>query len=87
MLTCCLCCDDYPADLIVGGTCYLCREALSCHAARVLEPPDAESAWELAEHYDATRVDLSEYAPGDHTPIEEVDVYAYETATEARGEL
>ena len=33
----------------------------------------------------ATR--LAEYAPGDHTAIAEVDVYAYETGCEARGEL
>jgi hypothetical protein len=25
---CTLCHDDYPADLVVAGTCYLCREAL-----------------------------------------------------------
>ena len=87
MCTCTLCLDDYPADLIVGGTCYLCREALSCAEARALEAPDDDTARELAAHYDDTRAEPWEYAPGDHTAIAEVDVYAYETATEARGEL
>jgi hypothetical protein len=82
MTLCILCLDDYPADLVVAGTCYLCREALD-PPALVLDPPDAEAAWELAAHYDATRVDPAEYAC---TPVVEVDVYAYETGCEARGE-
>lgn len=87
MNTCTLCCDDYPADLIVGGTCYQCREALACHAARVLDAPDADSAAELAAHYDDSRVDLAEYAHGDYTPVVECDLYAYEMSCESRGEL
>lgn len=84
---CTLCHDDYPADLVVDGTCYLCREALSCAEARALDAPDDDTARELAAHYDDTRGEPWEYAPGDCTPVAEVDVYAYETATEARGEL
>jgi hypothetical protein len=85
---CLLCCDDYPADLVVLGHCYLCREALSCAEARALDAPDDDAARELAAHYDATRLDYAEYAcDGEHTPIVECDLYAYETATEARGEL
>jgi len=85
---CPLCADDYPADLVVDGTCYMCREALACDAQRQLDAPDADSAAELAAHYDATRLDYAEYAcDGEHTPIVECDLYAYETATEARGEL
>jgi hypothetical protein len=53
----------------------------------VLDAPDDDTARELAAHYDDTRGEPWEYAPGDCTPIAEVDVYAYETATEARGEL
>ena len=38
--------------------------------------------------YASARIDLAEYAcDGEHTPIVECDLYAYETATEARGEL
>lgn len=84
---CTLCLDDYPADLVVSGHCYLCREALACDAQRQLDPPDADSSAELAAHYDDTRIDLAEYAPGDCTPVVECDLYAYETACEARGEL
>ena len=85
---CLLCCDDYPADLVVLGHCYLCREALSCAEARALDAPDDDAARELAAHYDDTRIDIAEYAcDGEHTPIVECDLYAYETATEARGEL
>ena len=84
---CTLCADDYPVDLVVAGHCYLCREALSCAEARALDAPDDDTARELAAHYDDTREEPWEYAPGDHTAIAEVDVYAYETATEARGEL
>lgn len=84
---CPLCADDYPADLVIDGTCYMCREALSCAEARALDAPDADSAAELAVHYDDTRIDFAEYATGDHTAIVECDLYAYETATEARGEL
>lgn len=84
---CPLCADDYPADLVIDGTCYLCREALSCAEARALDAPDDDTVAELAAHYDDTRAEPWEYAPGDCTPIAEVDVYAYETATEARGEL
>lgn len=87
MTLCTLCLDDYPADLVIDGTCYLCREALSCAEARALEAPDDDTVAELAMHYDDTRGEPWEYAPGDCTPIAEVDVYAYETATEARGEL
>ena len=85
---CTLCLDDYPADLVIEGHCYLCREALSCAEARAIDAPDADSAAELAAHYDATRLDYAEYAcDGEHTPIVECDLYAYETATEALGEL
>ena len=84
---CLLCCDDYPADLVIAGHCYLCREALSCAEARALDAPDDDTARELAAHYDDTRAEPWEYAPGDCTPIAEVDVYAYETGCEARGEL
>ena len=84
---CTLCHDAYPADLVVAGHCYLCREALSCADARALDAPDEDTARELSAHYDDTRIDLAEYAPGDCTPIAEVDVYAYETGCEARGEL
>ena len=88
MNTCLLCLDDYPADLIVCGTCYQCREALACRAARVLDAPDADSAAELAAHYDDSRVDLAEYAcDGEHTQVVECDLYAYEMACESRGEL
>lgn len=84
---CNLCHDDYPSDLVVAGHCYLCREALSCAEARALDAPDDDTVAELAAHYDDERIDLAEYAPGDHTAIAEVDVYAYETGCEARGEL
>ena len=88
MTLCTLCLDDYPADLVIEGHCYLCREALSCAEARALDAPDDDAARELAAHYDATRLDYAEYAcDGEHTPIVECDLYAYETATEARGEL
>ena len=87
MTLCTLCLDDYPADLVIDGTCYLCREALSCAEARALEAPDDDTVAELAMHYDDTRGEPWEYAPGDCTPIAEVDVYAYETGCEARGEL
>ena len=85
---CTLCLDDYPADLVIEGHCYLCREALSCAEARALDAPDDGAAPELAAHYDDTPIDNAEYAcDGEHTPIVECDLYAYETATEARGEL
>ena len=85
---CLLCCDDYPADLVIAGHCYLCREALSCTEARAIDAPDDDASRELSAHYDATRLDYAEYAcDGEHTPIVECDLYAYETATEARGEL
>ena len=88
MTLCILCLDDYPADLVIAGHCYLCREALSCAEARALDAPDDDAARELAAHYDDTRIDGAEYAcDGEHTPIVECDLYAYETATEARGEL
>ena len=85
---CLLCCDDYPADLVVLGHCLLCREALSCAEARALDAPDDDAARELAAHYDATRLDYAEYAcDGEHTAVVECDIYAYETACEARSEL
>lgn len=88
MNTCTLCLDDYPADLVVADHCYLCREALSCAEARALDAPDAETVAELAAHYDDTRIDLAEYAcDGEHTPVVECDLYAYEMACESRGEL
>lgn len=72
---CTLCDHTYPEHLVTEGVCYQCHEA---HDARVmvLDAPD-----------DDERIDLAEYAPGDHTAIAEVDVYAYETGCEARGEL
>ena len=72
---CTLCDHTYPEHLVTEGVCYQCHEA---HDARVmvLDAPD-----------DDERIDLAEYAPGDCTPIAEVDVYAYETGCEARGEL
>lgn len=85
---CTLCLDDYPADLVIEGHCYLCREALSCAEARALDAPDADSAAELAAHYDDSRVDLAEYAcDGEHTQVVEVELHAHEMACESRGEL
>ena len=83
---CTLCDHTYPEHLVTEGVCYQCHEA---HDSRVmvLDAPDDDAARELSAHYDDTRIDLAEYAPGDHTAIAEVDVYAYETGCEARGEL
>ena len=83
---CTLCDHTYPEHLVTEGVCYQCHEA---HDARVmvLDAPDDDTARELAAHYDDTRAEPWEYAPGDHTAIAEVDVYAYETGCEARGEL
>lgn len=52
---CTLCHDDYAVDLVIAGTCYLCREALDPYAE-----PDETATAELCAHYDDTRVDMAE---------------------------
>ena len=58
------------------------RGPLATCAARPCPAPSAgprrrrRHRAELAAHYDDERIDLAEYAPGDHTAIAEVDVYA-----------
>ena len=67
---------------------FLLLESDLAYEARALDAPDDDAARELAAHYDDTRIDIAEYAcDGEHTAVVECDLYAYETATEARGEL
>ena len=55
MSLCTLCLDDYPSDLVLDSTCYICREALDPYVE-----PDETATAELCAHYDDTRVDLAE---------------------------